>query len=205
MNNIDDTLSLHRFGRYYTSLGPWFKKPEVRAYTFLILSFFACAFFLFFAIRPTLNTIINLRKQIADSETVNKKLTVKINALSQIQAEYEIIKPNLLVVSQSLPAVADIAGLVQQVEKITKDNQASLSAVQFGEVDLSGGNSKTSGQEGVPVTFQITTGGDYNQLLSLIKKITRLPRIITTETVSINSKIPSLVATIRLKAFYFKQ
>lgn len=203
MTNTDYAQNLHRWQRYYTALEPWLQKPKVKAYSFLVLSIFTSAFFLFFAVRPTINTIINLRKQIADSSTVNSKLTEKINTLSQIQAQYEMIKSDLSLLTQALPVRADIAGLVRSIENISKDNQTALSAMQFGEANLVGEGSDKDSKNVVPITFQISAGGDYSHLLTLLQSINKLPRLVSVDSVNINAGTASPAAIIRLKAYYY--
>jgi len=184
-------------------LDPLIRKPKVQAYSFLVLSLFTGAFFLFFAVRPTINTIINLRKQIEDSTGVNSKLTEKINALAQIQAQYEVIKPDLPLLAQAMPERADVVGLVQQIEKISTDNQTSLTAMQFGEANLVGEGTGKDTQNSVPVTFQVSAGGDYSRLLALLNSISKLPRLVSVDSLNINSGTASPAATIRLKAYYY--
>src|SRR3990167_7353762 len=105
---IEEELMKKRYNRYYTWIGPLLKKPQTRAYTFLILSIFTVAFFVFFAIRPTINTIIGLRKQIEDDQIVDTKLQDKINALSQIQAELDVLQPDLPLIDTALPTKSEV-------------------------------------------------------------------------------------------------
>ncbi len=202
-NNTQNLQNTHRWQRYYTMLDPLIRKPKVQAYSFLVLSLFTSAFFLFFAVRPTINTIINLRKQIEDSTSVDSKLTEKINALAQIQAQYEVIKPDLPLLAQAMPERADVVGLVQQIEKITTDNQAALTAMQFSEANLVGEGTGKDTQNSIPVTFQVSAGGDYSRLLALLNSISKLPRLVSVDSLNINSGTASPAATIRLKAYYY--
>lgn len=202
--NTDYQQNLHSWQRYYSVLEPWVKKPQVRVYTFLILSIFTSAFFLFFAVRPTINTIINLRKQIADSTNVDEKLTQKINSLSQIQAQYEVIKTDLPLLAQVLPGRADVVGLVQQMEKTSSDNQAILTSMQFSEVNLVGEATSKTDQDLIPVTFQITFAGDYQHILSVLQSLSKSPRLVSFDSVNVTAGTASPSATIRLKAYYYK-
>lgn len=203
---MDNNQNLHRFYRYYTVLEPWLSKPKARGYGFLILSIFTSAFFLFFAVRPTINTIINLRKQISDSTEVDRKLTEKINSLSQLQAQYEVIKADLPFLVQVIPTRADVAALVRQMENVSKDNQLTLTAVQFGDVSLVGeGKTDAVTINALPVRYQITEAGGYPQILTFLNNIKKLPRLISIESVDINAGPASPAATIRLKAYYYKQ
>lgn len=209
-----------RYQRYYTWIGPFLSKPKTRAYTFLTLSLFCVAFFLFFAIRPTINTIFGLRKQIQDEKSVEKKLQDKINALSQIQAEYGVIQSYLPALNAALPTKADIVDLVKTVEKLANENQASLSAVQIGETSLDDSAasitsaaptvntqknkdiSKQTFVSSIPVSFVFTVEGDYSNIANLVAKIGRLPRLLTTQNVLLTKGVGHVIATFRLSAYY---
>ncbi len=209
-----------RYSRYYTWIGPFLSKPRNRAYTFLALSLFCAAFFLFFAIRPTINTIAGLRKQIEDKKLVEKKLQDKINALSQIQAEYEIIQSYLPALNSSLPTKAEVVDLVKSIEKLANENQASLSAIQVGETFLdvktiatintipvvnTKKNKESTEQtfaNATPVSFIFTVEGDYSNTGNLVAKVGRLPRLVTTQNVLLTKGVGKVIATLRLNAYY---
>ncbi|MBI3385149.1 type 4a pilus biogenesis protein PilO [Candidatus Gottesmanbacteria bacterium] len=208
-----------RYLRYYTWIGPLLSKPRTRAYTFLALSLFCAAFFLFFAIRPTINTIAGLRKQIDDEKLVEKKLQDKINALSQIQAEYSVIQSYLPALNSSLPTKADVVDLVKSIEKLANENQASLSAVQIGETFLddktvaaintpvvnvkkNNENAQQTFASATLVSFVFTVEGDYSNAANLVAKVGRLPRLLTTQNVLLTKGVGKVIATVRLSAYY---
>lgn len=203
LNNNSSEQLRRRYRRYYTWLGPLVNKPKNKAYTFLALSFFTVAFFAFFAIRPTVNTIIGLTRQIDDEKIVEKKLQDKINALSQLQAEYEIIQPDLPALNAALPVKANIVELVQSAESLARDNQASLSAVQLGETNLSSGKNITTPQiHAVPISFLFTTEGNYANLSAIIKKISLLPRLLSIQNVLMIQGLGKIINTVKVNAYY---
>lgn len=170
--------SSRRFSRYYTALEPLFAKPEVRAYTMLVLSFFTMSFFGYFAIRPTLTTITSLRRQIADSRFVDQKLQEKINALSQAQVEYEAIKPDLQVVLTALPEETKFPGFVKSLEKIATESGATIVSLSFQTVNLSSLEATGAASE-IPIGFSLTVNGNYPNLMDFVKKLTNYERLAT--------------------------
>ncbi len=127
-----------QFSRYYTYIEPVMKSPKSQAYTTLILSLFAIAFFSIFAIRPTILTILNLHQQIAQATDTDKQLSQKIAALIQAQAVLDSIgdKKNLL--NQALPPTPTIALLLQTLETVASDNKVTLGVVQLKSINLAG-------------------------------------------------------------------
>ena len=79
------------------------------------LSFFALAFFTIFAIRPTLTSFFNLRKQISDSQEVNKQLDSKINMLLAAQQTYQDYQAEIELLDQALPKDPQFAQLIQKL------------------------------------------------------------------------------------------
>lgn len=208
------------YKRYYTFLGPLMGQPKARAYTFLGISLLTVAFFIFFAIRPTINTIIGLQKQIQDDREVEKKLQEKINALSQLQAEYEIIQPDLPVLDAALPVAPEVSDLIKTAEKLAGDNQASLSAMQVSETMLSedkkdtldtaqktaanknkpAGVSKPS--TATPISMVFTTETDYVNVIKMISAINRLPRLYSLQSVTMLKGLRNIVFNLKTNAYY---
>ncbi len=184
-------------------------KPQTKAYTFLALSFLTVAFFIFFAIRPTINTIVGLRKQIEDNQMVEKKLQDKINALSQLQAEYEVIQKDLPYLNSALPTTVNVVDLVKNFERLVSENNASLSAMQIAEAPLSDGliditnNSKSINKnQAVPLGVIFSIEGDYMSVANLIEAINSLPRIISVQSLSLIKGVGKVIGSLKVNAYY---
>lgn len=169
-----------RFSRYYTTLGPLLARPEVRAYTMLVLSFFTLSFFGYFAIKPTITTIITLRRQIKDETFVDQKLQEKINALSSSQVEYEAIKPDLGIILTALPKEAKFAGFVKSLEKISSESKVAMVDLSFQTVNLSYQEATSAAKE-EPIGFTLTVSGDYSNLADFVKRLASFERLATVE------------------------
>lgn len=167
-----------RFSRYYTALEPLWARPKVQAYTMLILSLFTMSFFGYFAIRPTLTTIMTLRRQIKDANLVDQKLQEKINALSSASVEYEAIKPDLQIILTALPPEAKFAGFVKNLEKISSESGVIIADLSFQTINLSYQEATSAAKE-IPIGFNLTISGNYSNLADFVRRLTSFERLAT--------------------------
>lgn len=202
----------NRYRRYYTWVEPLWKKPAVRGYGLLGLTLITIAFFILFAIKPTINTVTKLNKQIEDDRKVEQKLQEKINNLSQIQTELEVIKSDLVYLDLGLPNKPNVAEIIKSIEKLAGDNSASISAIQIQEVKLSEKESSRSAvsvkvakeTEGkakiIPLVF--TVEGDYASLAKIISQLRKLPRIMAVQSLVMLKNIGRITTTVKVNAYY---
>ena len=78
MAPFDYKKEYDRYKRYYLSMEPVLTKPVNQAYTAIIFSFLAVSLFGWYAIRPTVQTIVTLKREIADKTVLNKQMEDKI-------------------------------------------------------------------------------------------------------------------------------
>ncbi|MBI4999483.1 type 4a pilus biogenesis protein PilO [Candidatus Gottesmanbacteria bacterium] len=180
-------ITSHRYSRYYTALRPFLARPEARAYTMFILSLFAISFFGYFAIRPTLTTITNLRRQITDARFVDQKLQEKINALSKAQIEYEMVKPDLEVIFTALPQESKFPPFVKSLEKIASESGTSLVSLSFQTINLSSLEATGAAKE-TPIGFSLTVSGDYANLANFVRRLTDYERLVIIEKMDFSTK-----------------
>jgi Tfp pilus assembly protein PilO len=125
-----------RYKRYYTYLEPMTRNPVARAYFSLVLSFLVMTFFGILAIRPTVRTIVSLKKEINDKKNINNLLQEKINALSLAQGDFSIISNDLPLVYSAMPKDPRIAILVEKIENAAKGSGAELNSIQVQSIPL---------------------------------------------------------------------
>jgi Tfp pilus assembly protein PilO len=104
-----------RYQRYYTYLEPVIADPLVRGYFSLVASFLLVAFFLFFALSPTINTILALQKKITEQKKIIASLETKISNLTAAQENYrqvESLIPLLLIALPDNPSPQTVVGSV---------------------------------------------------------------------------------------------
>jgi Tfp pilus assembly protein PilO len=177
-------LDPKKFSRYYKSLGPITQKKDFQAYTMLVLSFLAISFFGYFAIKPALATIFNLRRQIEDAKVVDQKLQEKITALSEAQANYEAIRPDMEIIMSALPEETKFAPFVKSLEKISTDTKNQISNLAFQSVDLSKKEATTTIEiKETPIKFSLSLAGTYPDMAECIKRLASFERILTLERI----------------------
>lgn len=220
----------NRYRRYFTSLEPVVKTPVIRAYFSLIASLFALSFFGAFAIRPTVNTIVELQKKIKDSSFTNQKLQDKINSLSEAQTQYSLVQADLPIVFSALPKDPDFSSLLRQIENIAVASGVSVSGIQFQSVLLfdtkkeslsstpsaSTPESKSINTAAVPmptfsgltpISFSLSLRGGYPNIKAFLTSLTHLSRLIDVNSFNISnsqSGVTELTINMQTKAFYYE-
>lgn len=173
------------YSRYYQNIGPFFKKPRVRAYTVLILSFFTMSFFGVFAIKPTLTTIARLQREIADGQILNEKLERKIITLSQLKEQRDKMENDLPLVSKALPSEPKFYSFLQDLEHFAQETNATISSVRLEAINLT----KKHIDSPTKITASLTLAGDYSATYEFLNRLLNDSRIYTLDRFDIQSTL----------------
>lgn len=186
---------IHQYGRYYQSLTELVKKPKTTIYTGAVFSFLAVSLFGWYAIRPTLQTILFLRREIEDNKIVSKQMEEKISKLIEAHALYQSIKPRLPLLTQALPDNPSAVAVVAQLKNLATISNATVSAINVSAVPLTAGSEKTAAEK-KPTTkittrkvadtpIQIVASGNYPAIKSILVGIINLRRALTIESFTV--------------------
>lgn len=180
-----------RYKKYYLSLEPIFNKPTNRAYTAVIFSFLAVSLFGWYAIRPTMQTIFTLKREISDRTEIDKKMEDKISALIEAQATYEAIQQDIPALSDALPLNPDPIRAVAQLRGLASDSGVAITGLSVPSVPLQSEpiSSKlpSAGKvNSVPMTLSIT--GAFADIKNFLLGITNLRRIIQPASMTFTPK-----------------
>lgn len=205
-----------QFHRYYQRLTPIMKKPKMRASTTAVFSFLAISLFTWYAIRPTAQTIIFLRREISDKTTLNEQMENKITALIEAQDTYETIKDRLPVVQQALPPNPDGVILARQIRNLAVISGASIAAIQVPSLPILGREATPGAKlappkplEEFPINVVLT--GPYSSLKTFIDGLLTLRRITSIDTINIRPAVrqglslDSLQLSIKIQSYYSTQ
>ncbi len=213
-----------RYKRYYQSLEPAFQKPETRAYTAIIFSFLVVSLFGWYAIRPTMQTIFTLRREIADKIDLNKKMEDKISALIEAQAAYQEIEPRLPIVNQALPVTPDAVRAARYLSALAADSRVTINTIGISSIPLIPGMGPGMSQAtasdkfgNFPIAISVT--GAYPNVKNFTNGIVNLRRIMqitslffspvrATATSASGSATPTgtdVKLDLKLKLFYLSQ
>lgn len=184
------------FRKYYRPLEPILQKPKNRVYTATVLSFLTVSLFIWYAIRPTIQTILSLRREIRDSTAVNEQMETKIAALVEAQATYQDIVPRLGLIKEAVPETPDMVNLMVQLRNLANSVDATMSAANVVSIPLTiektksvsiaqpspspspvPGTQKQDKNATSPVT--VTIQGSYESMKQFIQGVYAMRRIVT--------------------------
>ncbi len=177
-----------RTSKYLASL-PDLKTEKNKRYLAIILTLSASIFFALFAINPTLSTITKLKREIEDSRLVEKKLSNKIANLSTLSQQYELVKEDEVYITDAIPQKPDATELTGQVQSIAKKNNILINELRVSPLILTNVASKDG-----ELTFNLTARGDYSSLVSFLKGLTNMQRVISIESLTLTQSEASQVS-----------
>ena len=197
-----ENLSATKY-REYLKLLPNMQEEKTRSFVTLILTFGALSFFGIFAINPTLTTIANLEKQLSDDTQTDQQLKTKINNLSSLEQQYNLLGNDLTNILNAVPKSADVPLLSAQVAALGQKHNLSITSYTVDEVQLIAIPSMPLTQSFV---FTIQATGNYNDMLAFSDELDRLNRIVTVESMEIgrDTQTNNLDLTLRGRQ-YFKE
>jgi len=170
----------YRYRRYFMGIRRFYGQKKVRVYTEIVLSILTTAFFLFFAIKPTLVTITGLIKEIKDKKLVIQKLEEKIHNLNLAKEKYFAIQKDSSLIDQALPKDSQISLLVRQLEALAVKSGVSLEAIQYSPINFKGDGNGVKASASV-IEFKMFFQGDYQNLRNFLLSLNNFRRIIQVE------------------------
>lgn len=201
MNNRPDFYS-----RYFTYIKPITKLPIVKNYGSTIFSLLVITILIYFAIKPTVETILILQKKIADADAVLQKVTQKANNLSLGQKNYDNLDQNIKdKISAAIPDSINLKSVSQTLERAARNHEASVSALQIQPLII---ETKIADKLGIltEVKFTFNTEGSYSNLTALLQDLKASNRLISIDSLSLSktSDGKALILSLSGKAFYLK-
>lgn len=161
-----------RYSRYFRRLAGSLQRPEVRASVELLLSLLAISFFSLFALRPTLNTIAELRSNISLQAAAKKTMEEKLQNISAAQSFWEEQKTKIDLLDQAMPTRPSPEFYLRQIEGLAAAEGVALSSITFEDAE----------EPVLVVSFSVI--GSYERLSSFLAQLQALRRSIQIETLS---------------------
>ncbi len=193
------------YSRYFTYIKPLGKIPIVKTYGSTIFTLFIITIFIFFAIKPTLETILILQKKLTDTSLVLDKVNKKANDLSLGRQNYDNLDPQIKTkIIQSIPDNVGLRSITQNLEQSARTHQASISALQIQPIVIEPKSDTVGKLTEIDFTFNIE--GQYQNLIAALQDLSASSRLISIDKLSL-SKITEgvgLVMSISGKAYYIK-
>ncbi|MBI2017557.1 type 4a pilus biogenesis protein PilO [Candidatus Daviesbacteria bacterium] len=194
------------YSRYFTYIKPISKFPIIKTYGSTIFTLLIMIIFIFFAIKPTIETILVLQKKLENYDEIQKKVEQKANDLSQGKQNYDNLDENLKIrLQNAIPDSADISSIISNIEQITKSHNASISAIQIQPIILTPRDEKIVGTL-AEVNFTVNIEGFYPGLVAILQDLRLSSRLFSIENLTINklTEGSGLILSISGKAYYIK-
>lgn len=193
--------------RYYTFIKPALRNKFVRAYSPLIFSLITIAIFSFYAIRPTVTTILSLQKSIDEQTSVLNRLKEKEANLTQGKQNYDNLDSNVKnKLNGLIPDNPAMAQLINSISYSAQQAEASISGLQFETVTLE--TEKNALNKAAPITplsFTLTTQGPFQNLMRLLTEIKKTDRLISISSINfVQPPEADLIMSISGNAYYLK-
>lgn len=184
------------------------KKQDLRMFLEIILSLTTVTIFLLFALKPTVVTITNLLKEIAEKETTVAKLDEKIRNLSVARNVYEEEVGDVPLIESSVPDLPNPDLFVGQVQELANKNSVGVLGISVGETILLGKNTAKKSANSIDLkplpspanemTVSISINGTFPNLLSFIKDLESSRRPIKIDVLGVNSAATDTGLTITM-------
>lgn len=162
---------------------PRLKEEKTRSYATFVMTLAAISIFGFFAINPTLVTIVQLNKQLTDSRFVDQQFVEKIANLASLQTQYGKIQNDIAYVTKAIPTSPEIPTFLAQVQNVASTNNISLQRLQVLPLDITTIDPGPTSY--FAFSFSIDATGNINSLNNFILGISNFDRLITVDNISI--------------------
>lgn len=172
-------------------------KRKTKDYTYVITFFLVFSFFIIFAIRPSINTAMFLRKNIEEMKKADTVYDKEINKIIKLQKQLESIRDDLYLLSDAIPETSKTIDIINNLKDAVVSNNLDLMNMDMSEVYL---KEKTSDKKTKKLSINMAIHGDFKGLLSFINTIgnQRRLKVINSVVIDRESAVSSGSANIKV-------
>lgn len=150
------------------------KNPMRKTFSFLGVTLIVIVIFLLGALKPTMDTIKEIRAEIRAREEIDRTLQTKLNTIQSLQSKVKKRNKDLAVIEYYFPADSDYSLVLAGFEKITERYGFTMNRVSFSEPN----NVSVRGnlyRDLEPVTVILNLVGEPKDVTRLLKHLEGLP------------------------------
>lgn len=187
---------VNQYKKYTKTIAPFIQNPKTKNYSTVIFFFLVLSVFGWYAIKPTIQTILYLRREIKDKTEVDKKMNEKIYALIEANNAYENSQTLLSVLSEAIPTSPEALDLVSQMNALAASKNVVISSLKMSDIPLASpsGSSQTKNAERfTKLPIDIDVEGSYLAIVSFLRELISLRRIVTLEVLNFSSIKPIIL------------
>jgi Tfp pilus assembly protein PilO len=166
------------------ALFDFYKNPVAKVSLELIFSITAVVFFAIFAIKPTLQTMSELVKEIEDKRNLDEQLTQKIASLNTAQSQYQLFNSQFYLLDEAMPKKAQLIDSLKIVEKIASDNDLVVQGITISSVPEEMTLAIAGQAKRETLTFNVDVSGDYLKIRQFIEDLMDSRRMMIVDQVN---------------------
>lgn len=172
-------------------------KRKTKDYTYVITFLLVFSFFIIFAIRPSINTAMSLRKNIEDMKKADAVYDKEISKVIKLQSQLESIRDDLYLLSDAIPETSKTIDIINNLKDAVANNNLDLINMDMSEVYL---KEKASDKKTKKLSINMGIHGDFKSFLSFMKTIgdQRRLKVINSIAIDRDSAVSSGSASIRI-------
>lgn len=162
----------------------FYKNPVARVSLELVFSILAIIFFAVFAVKPTLQTMSELVKEIEDKRALDEQLGQKIASLNTAQTQYQNFSSQFYLLDEAIPKTAELINGLKIVEKIASNNELVIQSIAISAIpdELVLADENAAKRE--ILTFNVDLTGDYLKIRQFIEDLMFSRRMIIVDQVN---------------------
>lgn len=196
-----------KYYRYYTYIKPVFANKNIRSYAGLVFSMITITIFGYFAIRPTISTIISLQRSIDEQRQITEKINKKIQDIKVAKQNYDNLGQKTLDnLNAQLPTSPEVAQIIENLNILANQNQATVSGFQFQPIQYPSKSRTIPASPKIKeMVFNFNIQGSFPQVSKTLEDFTNTDRLISVDSVNINkTEERILIMTVNAKAYYLE-
>lgn len=175
---------------YQNDLRRYYRLPAVQVSLTIVLSLFVTAIFIVFAISPTINSIVSLRKTISESNKTFAQLEKKVADLQKASIQLETLTAALPVLNASIPNnSAGYSPFYTSIEILASQTGTTLESESLGGTllfsRLLAPFEASKNQSVVELPFSIRVNGGYPNISTFLSKFLSMERVVMIDSATI--------------------
>jgi len=185
----------------------FYDKPIARVSVELFLSLTAVIFFAIFAIKPTLQTMSELVKEVEDKTALEKQLDQKIAALNTAQDQYQKFGDQFYLLEDAIPRRASLIDSLKIIERLSSETDLVVESISLSSVPDEIVSATSDDSVRKVLTFNVDVAGDYLDIRQFIEALINSRRMLIVDQISFsldNDRFSEkLTARIQVNAPYY--
>ena len=159
-------------------------QKKTRDYSYTVLFFLLFSFFIFFAIKPSLNTAFSLKKKLADLQRIDKAYEAEIIKVVDLQKKLEAVRDDLYLLEDAVPKKSTVNIIIDDIKQLGEKDKVTINQIDISEVNIKG--EPTEGKP-VAITISMDLDAKYEDFSNFINDIHNQRRIKLIQNFDISS------------------